>query len=767
MNNPALSKANSNLIEQKDIKKTINIFVKNWYWFVIFVGMGLAASILYLKKATNYYGATSSILIKPQKSAFNALETNELSVGGPGKDQLNNEMKILGSRKMVNEAVQKLNIEISYYVKGQIKTGEIYKNLPFKVEGKIIDKDLYGKRFEVVVLNNQQYKIYVSGRDWEFTKTCNFGEPVISKRFTIVLNANENIISGNSAISLVKYLFSFHDLNYLVDKYKSSLNVASEEGASVMKLNLDDEVEQRAVDFLDTLTNIYIENSIRVNKEINANTLAYLDNEIKDISSSLNSSENAMVNFYNTTGSVDLGAQTAGKIQQADILDAELRKYEIEYDNINMLNNMLNDDNENNLSAISNILQTQNNPGLLTAFNKLVQMMEQRQSLMLSNTPSSPAVKNLEAEIATVKSTINGTVINIRKTLANQINNLNKNIGQIKSVVSGSASVNRGLQNVKRQVDLNEKMYVFLMETRAQTMIARSAIVADKFILEPARSIGLVRPLPSKVLMTGFGLGLAFAFMVIFFKNLYLNYITNKDDLKEITHLPIIGIVAKVKEGEKEYNIVEKYPQSIASEAFRVIRTNLSYYKTQIVLMTSSVAGEGKTFCAVNTATILSKSRKRVILIDCDLHKPKQANAFNLTNDVGITSYLAGKSSLKNIIKETGIENLNIILSGPRTPNASELLLDPLMDKLIEDLKKEYDYIIIDSAPVGLISDSLELMKYADLTLFVLKANYSKKDFVDVAHQITERNPGKSVGFILNAVSAKNITAGYGGGYYK
>lgn len=183
--------------------------------------------------------------------------------------------------------------------------------------------------------------------------------------------------------------------------------------------------------------------------------------------------------------------------------------------------------------------------------------------------------------------------------------------------------------------------------------------------------------------------------------------------------------------------------------------------------MTSSVAGEGKTFCTVNTATILSKSRKRVIIVDCDLHKPKQANAFNLSNDVGITSYLAGKSEMKSIIKETGVENLHIILSGPRTPNASELLLDPLMDKLIEELKKMYDYIIIDSAPVGLISDSLELMKYADLTLFVLKANYSKKDFVDLAHQIVERNPGKSIGFILNSVSAKNITAGYGGGYYK
>lgn len=769
MNNPVLPKTNNSLIEQKDIKKSINLFLKNWYWFVLFIGLGGAGAILYLKKATNFYGSSSSILIKPQKSAFKAFESSSVMANSEARDEISNEEKILSSRKMINQAIQKLDLDISYYVQGQIKTGEIYKNLPFTVDGKLIDKGLYGRMFEVTIVDKEHYKLYVSGKDWTFgdDKIFKFGEAIKAKRFTILLNPNLNIISGNSGISDVKYLFSFHERNYLIDKYQKSLKISNEEGASVMKLDLEDEVEQRAVDFLDTLTNIYIENSISVNKQINANTLTYLESEISVVSNSLNNSENTFVNMQSSMGAVDLTQQNQQGITQASNLDAELRRYTIELDNINMLNSLLDEDDQNNMAAISNILQSQNNPGLQTAFNKLVQLQEQRQALLFNQTPSSPAVKDADAQIATLKSNINSTVINIRKTLANQINNLKANINQINAKVSSTAFTNKGLQNVKRSVDLNEKMYLFLMETRAQTMIARSAIIADKFILEPARSTGLVHPLASKVLFTGIGIGLALALMVIFFKNLYLNYIVTKDDLKDITHLPIVGIVAKVKEGDKEYNMVDKYPQSIASEAFRVIRTNLSYYKTRVVLFTSSVAGEGKTFCAVNTGTILAKSRKKVLILDCDLHKPKQANAFNLTNDVGITSYLAGKSDLKSIIKETGVENLQIILSGPRTPNASELLLDPNMDKLMEDLKATYDYIIIDSAPVGLISDSLELMKYADLTLFVLKANYSKREFVDVAHQIVERNPGKSVGFILNSVSAKNITAGYGGGYYK
>jgi capsular exopolysaccharide synthesis family protein len=302
-------------------------------------------------------------------------------------------------------------------------------------------------------------------------------------------------------------------------------------------------------------------------------------------------------------------------------------------------------------------------------------------------------------------------------------------------------------------------------------MMAKAAIVADKSILEPAIAQGLIKPIPAKVLITGFGAGLALALLTIFFRSIYYNYITSKDDLSEITHLPILGVIAKTKEAEKEYMIVDKFPQSIASEAFRVIRSNLAYYGPKdgckVSLFTSSVASEGKTFCAVNTGIILAKSKKKVILIDLDLHKPKQANAFNLQNDIGVTSYMVGKANLKSIIKETSVPNLHVILSGPRIPNASELLLDVTLEEMINQLKKDYDYIIMDTAPVGLISDALELMKFADLTLYVLKANYSKKDFVDVVHHIAEKKDVKGIGLVLNAVSQKNITAGYGGGYYK
>ncbi|MBT8196162.1 MAG: polysaccharide biosynthesis tyrosine autokinase, partial [Bacteroidia bacterium] len=293
----------------------------------------------------------------------------------------------------------------------------------------------------------------------------------------------------------------------------------------------------------------------------------------------------------------------------------------------------------------------------------------------------------------------------------------------------------------------------------------------DKIILEEATPIGIVKPNRNKILFTGIGTGLALSFLLIFFKGVYHNSIQTRDELNELTNLPIIGVVAKSKEANEDYLVVDKFPQSLTAEAFRVIRTNISYFaaksNTKTILFTSSAASEGKTFCAINLASILARAKKQVALIDLDLHKPKQANAFNLKNDIGVTSFLVGKASIDEIIKDTHIQNLKVILTGPRTPNASELILDPLLEDLLKQLKERYEFVIIDSPPVGLLSDALVLMQQSDINIFVLKANYSKRDFVEVAHQIVEKNDIKSMAFLLNGVNANNIPAGYGGGYYK
>jgi capsular exopolysaccharide synthesis family protein len=451
--------------------------------------------------------------------------------------------------------------------------------------------------------------------------------------------------------------------------------------------------------------------------------------------------------------------------------DSEKARLNIQLRSIDQMYEYLtSNSNSDNLAISPAILAETSDNALSTSFNELFALQQKRTNLLFSNTPSSPLVREVDIQIANLKANMQGIVLNIRKTLVSKINSLSSQVGEYQAVLRQMPSTQRGLVNINRNVEIYSQIYKFLLETRAQTIIAKAGIVADKSVIEPAYHTGLIRPLKAKTIILGAGSGLALALLVIFMKGVFLNYVQTKDDLKDVTDLPIIGVIGKNKETEDGYLIVDKFPQSQTTEAFRVIRTNLAYFapkiQSKVVLVTSSVAGEGKTFCAVNTAIILAKAKKKVILLDLDLHKPKQANAFNLPNDVGVTSYIVGKASLNEIVKDTNIENLQVILTGPRTPNASELILDPMMEELIDTLRKSYEYIIIDTPPVGLLSDALVIMKHADLTMYVLKAGYSKRDFVEIAHQIVEKNHVKHLTFVLNSVNSKNIPAGYGGGYY-
>jgi len=759
----------NNLIDQKDLKRSLDTIGKNWMWFVLFLALGISGSIAYLYKATKYYGATTAILVKPPKDPFKDALSESLP-SSPKKEDVINEMKILKSSKMIDEAITKLKIDVSYYIEGRIKTGEVYRGTPFTVEGKISDPTLYEVPFTVNILSSERFKVSINTETYKFSREARFGDPVVTDRFSFIVNNDSNVIKKNKTISDIAYVFKIHNRQMLIRYYQEIIQIDKDEDASVMVITTEDEVSEKAVDFLSQLTNAYIENSIKVNKDVNENTLSFIDGQLREVESQLNNVEGNLEQFQREKTTLNLGQEQSVLFQRVVDFDTEKAKLNIQLNSIDMMYDYLTASSADNTSISPAILAEQNDPGLSTAFTELFALQQRRSNLLFSNTKSSPLVKETDAQISVIKQNILGIVLNIRKTLVSRINSLSSQVGEYQSTIRQMPTTQRGLVNINRNVEIYSKIYEFLLETRAQTVIAKAGIVADKFILEPATPTGLIRPLAIKTIGSGIAIGLALAFGVIFFKGVFHNYVNTKDDLRDVSSLPIIGVIGNTKEAENEYLIVDKLPQSQTAEAFRVIRTNLAYFapkvKCKVILVTSSVASEGKTFCAVNTATILAKAKKKVILLDLDLHKPKQANAFNLQNDIGVTTYIVGKSNMNQIIKDTGIDNLQVILTGPRTPNASELLLDPMMDKLIDDLKEHYDCIVIDTPPVGLLSDALVFMKHADINIYVLKAGYSKKDFVDIAHQIVDKNDVKNLCFVLNNVNSKNIPAGYGGGYY-
>jgi capsular exopolysaccharide synthesis family protein len=762
--------SDNTILDQKDIKKTLVKIFKNWYWIILFMTISIGLSVVYLKRSTNIYGANTRIMVKPQKNAFKDALSESLPES-PRKEDVNNEIEVLKSTRIIDETINRLNLDVSYFIKGRLRTGEIYQSIPFKVvDAKILDPSFYGAPFNIRILNKDQFNINIEYGSYTFNKTFHFGDPVVNAKFSLVVNGNADQIVHNSKLSEINFLFTINNHGYLISKYQSALQMSKDENASVIDINIEDEVPDRAIMFLDTLTHLYIDYSISLSKEINSNTIKFIDDQLQDVEGILNGVESNLEEYQIKKGVVNQEGQGSMYIQQKADAETELTKLTAKIGSVNYLYENLTSGGDVTTVAPA-LLADQNDPSLSTAFTDLSNLYQRKTNLLFSNTPNSPVVKEVDEMIANSKQRVIQLVLNLRRSLALQYNTLSAQLGTYQSRISSMPSTMKGLVNINRKVEVNQKIYLFLLETRAQTIIARASIVPDKFVLNPSVSTGLLKPIKAKILAMGAGIGLALSFLVIFLKGIFYNYIQNKDDLADLTTLPIIGVIGKSKEAKESYLVVDKNPQSLTAEAFRVIRTNLAYFApkstSKVILVTSSMASEGKTFCAINIASILSKAKKPVVLVDLDLHKPKQANAFNLKNDVGVTSFLVGKASLDEIILETPVEHLKVILTGPRTPNASELILDPMVEQMIQELKTRYEYIILDTPPVGLLSDALVMMKYSDLNLYVLKANYSKKDFVDIAHQIMEKNNIKSMSFILNGVNAKNIPAGYGGGYYK
>jgi capsular exopolysaccharide synthesis family protein len=759
---------NNNLIDKKDIKRTFNTIGKNWYWFVLFLTISLGLAFAYLYKATKYYGATTQILIKPPRDPFKDALRESLP-SSPKSEEVTNEILILKSTKLISETVKKLDLGISYYIEGRIKTGEVYKGVPFDVQGKLINKSLYETPIKLTILNLSRFRWSLNSETVNKSGEARFGEPVITPDFSFLVQPDSNVINANPRIADIKYEFRFHDHNELVKMYKKALQVEIVEDASAITLSIEDQVMEKAIDFLSTLTQLYIDNSVAVTREVNENTLSFIDGQLREAENLLNGVEGNLEQFQREKTTLNLGQEQSVLFQRMMDFDSQKARLNIQLKTIDALYESL-AANDDDLALSPSILAEQNDAALTTSFNELFALKQKRTNLLFSNTASSPAVKQADEQISLLKQSIMGMVLNLRKKLVNDINNLSNQLGEYQTTIRQMPTTQRGIVNISRNVEIYSEIYKFLLQTKAQTVIAKAGIVADKEILEPAYFNGNIRPVPLTTMAAGVGAGIALSLLVIFLKSVFYNYINTKDDLKEITNLPIIGVIGKSKDAETDYLIVDKYPKSQTAEAFRVIRTNLSYFapkvKSKVLLVTSSMAGEGKTFCAVNIATILAKAKRKVVLVDLDLHKPKQANAFNLQNDTGVTSYIIGKATLSQIVKDTSVENLQIILTGPRTPNPSELVVDPMMDQLIEELKMHYEYVIIDSPPVGLLSDALVFMKHADINMYVLKAGYSKRDFVEIAHQIVDKNEIKHMSFILNNVNAKNIPAGYGGGYY-
>jgi capsular exopolysaccharide synthesis family protein len=380
----------------------------------------------------------------------------------------------------------------------------------------------------------------------------------------------------------------------------------------------------------------------------------------------------------------------------------------------------------------------------------------------------------LRENIKKIKQDLLIYINNSRNAYTKIVENVNSqiasNLGSLKSLPGKQ----RELLGIQRKVDVNQNLYVFLLERRASTYIARASIIPDSKVIESPRVVGITWPDKTKInnmfLLIGFVIGV----LIVLIRVLFFTTIQTLEELKDASHFPILGELPFIKNMPSKGIIVDTEPKSRAAEAFRTLRTNLQYLNTskhsKVILISSNSPGEGKTFASINLSSILAKAGKKVLLLELDLHKPRVQKALEMDPDVGISTIVIGQSEIQNSIKGTTIENLSVILSGPMPPNPSEMILSDQLKEIIDYGKANCDYVVIDTPPAGLISDSIYLMQFADISFFVLNTKFVNKRIVSSINELIEKNNIQHFSYILNGVKRRKSTYyynkyGYGYGY--
>lgn len=744
----------------------LSLIIKNWYYFAIAIVICLALARFYIGHTMPVFRSNATILIKEIGSS-SVTNNNEIlqGLGLPGgMRNLENQMMILTSRELTQKALEELPFEVEYYYKTFRNQIPLYPDPPIRI---IQDKELSLPRdveFSLRLSGNNRYILESKSENYIFVKQSVFGETVetSSGSFRIELrDAGWFIRNGESEI-----FFIFYSKSGLTNYYNNRLSLELlSRGGSLVSISVDGTNRAKDVDFLNKLAEVF--QSISLDKKnIEAlRRIQFIDNQLIGISDSLSTTENKLQQFRSNNMVMDLSAQGQAIIAQVTLLENEKARLNLEANYYDYLAEYLAKDVSGEVPIVP-ITMGITDPSL----TRLVEELATHQQQMLNKgVGEMNPLQNLAAQrIKRTKEALMETLNGLRRanSLARSENELQLN--KVNKQATALPYTERQLLGIERKFKLNNELYTFLLETRANQQMQKASNVADCEIVDHADEhfSSIVSPNPVLINFAAIMAGSGIPFIIIF-----LSFIFNKkikeEDIKRLTDMSVVGNIPHCKEDIKR--IVFNNPNSSVSEAFRLLRSRIPFFTKEtvspVILITSSIPDEGKTFISVNLASIYSLLGKKTIIVGFDLRKPKIHEDFDLINESGISTWLIGKDRLDDIIQKTSFENLDIITSGPIPPNPSELIAMEKTNLLFKELKERYDYIIVDSAPIALVSDTFHLASMVDTCILVVRPGKTLRDMLEVTLKEISNSRFKNVCMVINDIKSGSKNYNYGGKY--
>jgi len=756
MNNPEILQHTKSVRQDIDFYKIFKVFFSRWYWIAGCVIIALIIARINILYTPPMYQTSASLKLQERNPTINTMG------GDPSQaynytDRIQAEGVVIKSNDVILNAISNLDYKISYYIKGTIRTTELYPRKPFEIE--IIKQDSVDfSRFlyQVEAVNPRTFTLISENNGPK--KEYHYGDTL--KMGNMIFRIKSQIPSGS-------YSFKFNSKEDFIGR-ASGISI-SEMGnfTNIMLLTQTDSNPVFAADILNSIMKEYVAYDIIEKRRSAEQTIEFIESQLGFLNKKADTAGSNLANYKIKNKMVDLSASSQLNSSKLSALETQKSEVNIELIGINELENQINNnrdkikinfDLEGNISGLLS--------GLIGQLNTLISTREQK---LTQFRPNSEPIQELDKQISDVKVAIKNNIRSLKERNLKLMRYFDNQIALVNQSISQIPGKEKDFVQFQSNFDVNNKVLTYLSEKKLESELNAAAIVAGAAIVNKAFPYNVpISPVKNKIYSFAAMIGLACGFGLILLVRFLNPYIYDKETVEALTNTPIIGVIRKFPEYIDKDNrqaLSISKPKSVFAESVRSVRTNLSFLasnkKSKTICITSEVSGEGKSFVTVNLAGTLALIDKKVILIAADLRKSKLHKVFGSDNKVGLSSYLIGQKTLEEVIIHDDVHGIDFIPSGPVPPNPSELLHTESMKKLLEILAPQYDYVLVDTAPVGLVSDAIPLIRQSDVNLFVIRSGKSQFRAAAIPERLSREYGLSNLAIVLNAFGDDALHSNY------
>jgi tyrosine-protein kinase Etk/Wzc len=747
-------------MEAIDFSKLSMVIRQNWYWLLLIFLLVNGTALLYLRYTKNIYESSSELKLEVKNNA------SELGIQSMVEDQnlnlMSGEIELIQSKLFLSRVLEAAPIDVSYFSIGRVLNDELFLRTPFFVEYATKGSSLYNVPIYFEEIDNTNFSLRVNdGQEFK----GRFGETVSLPGADVLLKRNPNFSKGDE----VGYFFIINSREVMLNYLRRNLTAEPlNYNANTIRIAFRDYNSSKALTVLNKIDTLYLQYSNEQKNLANRQKIEWLSRELGQIEKRMEGFEDYFENFTLQNKTINLDEDLKNTITRINQLDSQ--RYHV----TNRISSL--EEISKGLEEKNYLVSLAHRPFLPDQINRnledLHQLVLQQEKLKMSYNEITFAFRQKQKEIETLREKSLLQLSEIKSENMKHLVELNRQKRQLEGEFANLPDKNTEFSKNLRFYKLNEQLYLTLMQSKSEFEVVQAGSTPDFRILSPA-SMSHVPISPKKGMIAGAGLVASFVIMIFLIGVLYLmnNKITSLSELEYTLQVPVLGVVPSSRHIKDNTLFVVDQPKSMVSEAIRTMRTNLDFFNIKndkrVVAISSTVSGEGKSFIAMNLGGIIALSNKKVILVDLDMRKNK-SNIHLPVEDIskGVSTILIRKNTWEECVTKTPIEHFDYLPAGPHPPNPAELLLNGEFNEMLDKLRKHYDYVLLDTPPVGLVTDGIMAMKYSDLSIYIFRANYSKSDFLLNLQRIININKFSNITMVLNALPSTGEHK-YGYGYYE